>query len=312
MKGGAKVSEASGLADRHLAFEKGSEGIMIGQRMFQRYIGVDYSGAATATERKSGLAVCSAVGDADPKVDDTFAVGATRWTRAELAHMLVNRLLERDTPTLVGIDHAFSFPIDYFDRYLLPRNDWGNFLEDFQGHWPTDEGDNTVGRIQLAQQTLQRNGQRDGHRLGEPNWFRLTDRFSRVSSSVFDFEAMGRGVAHQTHAGLPWLLYIRRQLGGSLDDVNFWPFDHWDVTPGQSVVVEVYPALWSGRFERVYNDSGGHRHDAYSIAKWMSETDRNGILSQYFRPRLTDEQNEMLRTEGWIFGVLGNGRTDPI
>ena len=33
-------------------------------------------------------------------------------------------------PTIFGIDHGFSFPIEYFDRYCLPR-DWPNFLVDF-------------------------------------------------------------------------------------------------------------------------------------------------------------------------------------
>jgi hypothetical protein len=31
------------------------------------------------------------------------------WTRRELAHRLAE-LLAEDTPTLIGIDHAFSFP----------------------------------------------------------------------------------------------------------------------------------------------------------------------------------------------------------
>ena len=41
-------------------------------------------------------------------------------------------------PTLVGIDHGFSFPIAYFDIHGLPY-DWPSFLDDFHGHWPTDE-----------------------------------------------------------------------------------------------------------------------------------------------------------------------------
>ena len=41
-------------------------------------------------------------------------------------------------PTLVGIDHGFSFPLRYFEVHgLLP--DWPAFLDDFQCHWPTDE-----------------------------------------------------------------------------------------------------------------------------------------------------------------------------
>jgi hypothetical protein len=43
-----------------------------------------------------------------------------------------------DVPTLVGIDHGFSFPLRYFEAHgLLP--DWPTFLDDFQRHWPTDD-----------------------------------------------------------------------------------------------------------------------------------------------------------------------------
>lgn len=61
------------------------------------------------------------------------------WTRRGIAEWLVSELAD-DRPTLVGIDHAFSFPIQYFDEHSLPRN-WSHFLEDFHQHWPTDEDD---------------------------------------------------------------------------------------------------------------------------------------------------------------------------
>ena len=59
------------------------------------------------------------------------------WTRKAIAEWLVDRLSE--TPlTLVGIDHGFSFPLQYFERYGLPH-DWPVFLNDFQEYWPTDQ-----------------------------------------------------------------------------------------------------------------------------------------------------------------------------
>ncbi|CAA7624209.1 hypothetical protein [Magnetospirillum sp. SS-4] len=41
-----------------------------------------------------------------------------------------------------------------------------------------------------------------------------------------------------THAGLPWLLFLRRTL---VTKIHFWPFDGWAVPLGRSVVAEVYP-----------------------------------------------------------------------
>jgi len=59
------------------------------------------------------------------------------WSRRGIAEWLVERLAE-DVPTLVGIDHGFSFPLRYFEVHRLEPN-WPAFLEDFQRHWPTDE-----------------------------------------------------------------------------------------------------------------------------------------------------------------------------
>ena len=52
------------------------------------------------------------------------------WTRRGLAEWLCPEL-GADSPTLVGIDHGFSFPIAYFDRHRLPR-DWPGFLVDLR------------------------------------------------------------------------------------------------------------------------------------------------------------------------------------
>src|SRR5437762_13391851 len=59
------------------------------------------------------------------------------WTRKAIAEWLVDRLSE--TPlTLVGIDHGFSFPLQYFEKYGLPH-DWPVFLNDFQEYWRSEE-----------------------------------------------------------------------------------------------------------------------------------------------------------------------------
>jgi hypothetical protein len=58
------------------------------------------------------------------------------WTRRGIAGWLCKEL-SRETPTLVGIDHGFSFPLAYFEEHALPL-DWLAFLDDFQHHWPTD------------------------------------------------------------------------------------------------------------------------------------------------------------------------------
>jgi hypothetical protein len=50
--------------------------------------------------------------------------------RAAVAEWLVATLRER-IPTIVGIDHGFSFPLAYFERHRLAPEDWPVFLDDF-------------------------------------------------------------------------------------------------------------------------------------------------------------------------------------
>ena len=113
--------------------------------IFSRYIGIDYSGAQTPTTNLKGLRVYLSEDDASPV--EVLPPQSPRtqsprkyWNRKDIAEWLVERLAE-DTPTLVGIDHGFSFPLRYFEAYHL-EPDWPAFLDDFQLHWPTDE-DNT-------------------------------------------------------------------------------------------------------------------------------------------------------------------------
>jgi hypothetical protein len=71
--------------------------------------------------------------------------------------------------------------------------------------------------------------------------------------------------AKSTHAGIPWLRFIRERDG---QRVHFWPFDGWDIPAGRSVIAEVYPALWGRCFAR--EDRNSDQHDAYCIAACLS------------------------------------------
>jgi hypothetical protein len=134
---------------------------------------------------------------------------------------------------LVGIDHGFSFPLRYFEERGV-KLDWLTFLDDFQHHWPTDEQGIWVRDV--------RNGfvGNGAKRTGDRDWRRLVECRVRSAKSVFRFGVIGE-VATSTHAGIPWLRFIRKRLGKG---VHFWPFDGWVIPAGHSAVAEVYPALW--------------------------------------------------------------------
>ena len=209
------------------------------------------------------------------------------WTRRGVAEWLMARLAE-DFATIVGIDHGFSFPLRYFEAHGLPL-DWTAFLDDFQKHWPTDEEI----YVDFVRDGLFGNGLA---RMGNARWRRLTEQRGRGGKSVFHFDVQG-SVAKSTHAGLPWLRLIRQRHR----QVHFWPFDGWEVAHGRSVVAEVYPSLWSKTYQQ--GDRTGDQHDAYSVAKWLSETDRAGTLAQHFTPALTEAERAQAAIEGWILGV---------
>ena len=212
------------------------------------------------------------------------------WTRRGIAEWLTE-VLSEDVPTLVGIDHGFSFPLRYFTEHGLPL-DWRAFLEDFQRHWPTDDDHTYVDFV------------RDGvcgdatARSGNARWRRVTEIRARGAKSVFHFDVQG-AVAKSTHSGLPWLRYIDLKADGR---VHFWPFDGWQLPAGKSIVAEVYPALWSRSFAHGGRDS--HQHDAYSIAAWMRQADSSGSLATFTSPSLSEADRVAAQIEGWILGIM--------
>lgn len=253
---------------------------------FDSYIGIDYSGAATPTSRLKGLQIYVAEKDA-PQIVTSPAVPEGKhwnWTRQEIAAWLVEQA-QSDKRFIVGIDHGFSFPHSYFQRYELTC--WHQFLDDFVKHWPTHEPDMYVSFV------LDNNPKR----TGTSDEFRITERWTSSAKSVFDFGGPGK-VAHSTHAGIPWLKHLRDEVG---DRVHFWPFDGWDMPQDKSVFAEVYPAIFKNRYPK--EGRTADQQDAYAIAAWLQETDQRGFLDRYFHPPLTDEERQVAELEGWILGI---------
>jgi hypothetical protein len=259
---------------------------------FSRYIGIDYSGAETPTSSLKGLRVYEVVGNGQPSEVLPPPSPRKYWTRQGIAHWLVERLTE-EVPSLVGIDHGFSFPLRYFEVHQL-KPEWPTFLEDFRIHWPTDE-DNTY--VDFVREGLVGDG---SARAGNARWRRLTEIRAKAAKSVFHFDVRG-SVAKSTHAGIPWLRFVRKHLGAR---VHFWPFYGWEIPAGRSAIAEVYPALWNRSFPS--EGRTGDQHDAYSIAAWLSRADRDGILDGYLHPSLTAPELTAALVEGWILGCSGS------
>ncbi len=255
---------------------------------FQRYIGIDYSGAKTPEASLKGLRVYLSNGTEPPEEQLPPPSPRKYWSRQELAEWLLQRLAE-PIPSLVGIDHGFSFPLRYFEKYQLPPN-WDYFLDDFQEHWPTDSKYTYVEFI------------RDGvagkgaERCGSSTWRRVSEQRCGAKS-VFHFDVPG-SAAKSTHAGIPWLRYLRRRLR---TQVHFWPFDGWVVPEGRSVLAEAYPSLWAKQYPT--EGRTPDQHDAYVLAAQLSNLDRSGELGAVFEPELAPQHHMLGLLEGWILGV---------
>ena len=255
---------------------------------FSRYLGIDYSGAATAESSLKGLRMYQAV-PGQAALEIAPPPGPRKyWTRRGLAHLLAD-LLADGVPTLVGIDHGFSFPLRYFELHRLAP-DWPAFLDDFQAHWPTDEPHTYV---DFVREGVCGNG---AARSGNSRWRRLCEERCRAKS-VFHFDVQG-SVAKSTHAGLPWLRFLRARLGAR---VQFWPFDGWEPRPGCSVIAEVYPSMW----RQAYPLAGvcGDQQDAHAVASWLLDADADGRLALALHPDLGDAERAVAEVEGWILGV---------
>ncbi len=250
---------------------------------FERFIGIDYSGAQGPESRLSGLQVYQAKKDGEPQRMSPPVRGVKNWSRREVTQFCQDAL-QADQPVIIGIDHNFSFPQSYMARYGL--HSWDVFLHDFMRHWPTHE-DYT--RVECLRE--------NNLRTGNSSEFRLCEKWTATAKSTFQFDMQG-SVAKSTHAGLPWLLWLRQV---SPARVHFWPFDGFDVPAGCSVIAEVYPALYKRRYEQ--GERSADEHDAWSVAAWLRDADQRGILDKYLFPPLTVSEQKLARLEGWILGV---------
>lgn len=264
---------------------------------FELFIGIDYSGAQTATSRLKELQVYASEAGGTPRKWLSPAPSNTgrpfNWTRREIAERL---LVEAHSGRrfLAGIDHCFSFPQRYFEKYRLAS--WPAFLADFVKFWPTHEDHVYVDFVRNG--TLARQGgPPPGARVGAATWLRLCEQWTSSAKSVFQFDVQG-AVAKSSHAGIPWLKWLRDHAG---DRLHFWPFDGWAPPPGKAVIAEVYPSIFRNRYPR--EDRTNDEHDAYATARWMADMAARDALIAYFAPPLMAAEREIAALEGWILGI---------
>ena len=266
--------------------------LMGGHDHFELAIGIDYSGAKTPLSRSAALQVYKALPGSVPRIVTSPASSDNRkrhWNRKEIAWWLAEQL-QQQRRLIVAIDHGFSFPVDYFQRNQL--RDWHQFLEDFVTHWPTRDETVSIDDLRANENSLAQ------RRRGSSRELRLTEAWSGSAKSVFQFDVQG-SVAKSTHAGIPWLHWLRAQFQ---HQIHWWPYDGWEPPQGKSIFCEGYPTLLRKRYPR--EGRSADQHDAYCLAAWLRRLVDQQTLGRYLNVPLTDQEREIARREGWILGVL--------
>lgn len=261
---------------------------------FERYIGIDYSGAGLPGKGVPGLRVFVASARGEAREVRAGASGGRSWSREALRAWLVAELAD-GPPTLVGIDHAFSLPLAKVRAAGIRT--WKGLLEHFAATVRTQ-----VRRVEAARQDPKcRELLAAPSRAPLEERYRLTDRHTPGAKSVYHY--IGPGVAHSTMAGIAQLALLRKELTRRRVPVCFWPFDPVPAEPGVSMAVEAYPALCNRQYERLAGHTGD-QHDARALALWLRDCDRDGRLAVYLKPPWTGRDLAEVRVEGWILGVM--------
>jgi hypothetical protein len=254
--------------------------------LFERHIGIDYSGAAEPDQPVNGLRVFVAGREREPEEERDDQVRSGRWSRERLAGWLRDRLQE-EVPTIVGIDHAFSYPRGAMGEEA--RENWDDFLEWFETRWQT--------RKETVRECL---GPHEETLKVHKEALRLTDSWAPTAMPPCSgWEGNGPNVFYSTHAGIPWLKWLRHNTMGR---VHFWPFDGFGLQPGCSVVAEVYPRVFRRRYEKE-TELRGDQRDAWLVCRWLKDRDSKDQLAPYFQPPLDEKEKQQARVEGWILGV---------
>ncbi len=170
-------------------------------------------------------------------------------------------------------------------------------LWNYVHHWPTHGDHVYVDFVRDGLMHRDHGAPAPGQRTGTADELHIAERWTSSAKTVFQFDVQG-SVAKSSHAGIPWLKWLRDQAG---DRLHVWPLDGWEPAAGKSVIVEVYPSLFRKRYER--GSRTADEQDAFATAKWMADMADREALVGYFSPPLTDLERAVADCEGWILGV---------
>lgn len=272
--------------------------------VFDKYIGIDYSGADQPQAKIKGLAVVQAttISPATLVYPPNSIYCASEkdrlWSRKEIYLWLRNELLNSQERMIIGIDHGLSYPLAVLQQ--LEFNQWDDFLKWSHQTWKT------------TKLTMKQSKEQADYTNSTAK--RLVEReFVPSTKSVVDLDrvsGMQGAVSYSTHTGLPWIYRLRYWQKRHGMNIHFWPFDGKIIPEHHHVIVEAYPSLYKKRMTTENHQSlvanySEHERDAYYIAEWMRERDQVNTLEPYLHlPTLSSAEYQLSLLEGWVLGCL--------
>ncbi|WCK53917.1 hypothetical protein PP175_21755 [Aneurinibacillus sp. Ricciae_BoGa-3] len=255
--------------------------------MFDRYIGIDYSGAGNP--HKSNEAIAVAENDAHNNIQIIpNPIKNRKWSREDIYIYLEQEFKTNKKRIIAGIDHGFSYPISMLKGFA----NWDKFLKWFDSQWQTSE--------YSVAECMKSNGYKNS------NYRRLVEKaYATKAKSVVDLDRKVHGmVSYSTHAGIPWLSRLRKLKHAGHIKLHFWPFDGVVIPENSHVLFEAYPSLYK-KTVQITGWSNEHERDAMAIVSWLNYHDRHNTLIDYLSLKtLTPAEIKISQLEGWILGCL--------
>jgi precorrin-8X/cobalt-precorrin-8 methylmutase len=265
---------------------------------FERYIGIDWSGAAQV---RDGIAVAQMC-RADEQPQNVFR--DFRWSRESVMDWLVAELLPGKKRTFVGLDFCFGYPAGaakkVFDadrwselpfkmRRLIDKRTARETAEHINAEKFVGLGPFRIGHAARNYDFYLRHG------IGR---YRHTELFAPGALSAWDV-LQGAQVALSTITGIAALATLIEARNERRAAFSIYPFE--DIGERDHVIAEVYPGLATSND---YHYPRGHAGDALRVAEWVRRADLEGrLLNIPSWPDAPANIKALIKEEGWIAGL---------
>jgi len=287
-------------------------------RLFDTYIIVDWSAAATPKTGRDSIWICRLCPDGE-----TVANLPTRHAARELLAGMLADAVDKGERVVAGFDFPFGYPAGFAKRLGLNGTPWRSTWDEI-ARLIDDHADNHNNRFEVGAELNRRVsgaafpfwgcpasaagdflGPRHhrGHTTDEPlEERRLIDDWMVGAQPCWKLAYTG-SVGSQVLTGIPMVRALRDDPRW-VDVARVWPFETGLGLPDDARIVfaEVWPSWW-----KVYPKLGPPNDKAQvrTVARLFAARDRAGELASWFIPPISDAAvKQVLAEEAWTLGVM--------